>query len=137
MPRSPSRWSSSRPTWRCCSCSWVGAAASQGRRREPSVDQRVVRRARVDLPGGTPGRVARLHAGPDPDGHARHHVLPDLRAVDGLRGPPAQPSARGVRAHGKQRAWRSARVSSGPDGSSRGRGPSWRPSSSPLLSPTR
>ena len=79
---------------------------AQGRGHEFPVDQRLVRRAGVDLPGRTPGRVAPLHARPHRDGHAADHVLRDLRPVDGLRRPAALPHPRGVSAHRRQHARR-------------------------------
>ena len=75
------------------------------------VSDRELRGPRVHLPGRPPGgpaglRIARLHGGRDPD----HHVLRDLRPVDGLRGaPPVTDSGRvaaDVRQHrlGRRRA---------------------------------
>src|SRR5437867_2058586 len=90
------------------------AAPAQGDRDEPALDHRLLRRARVDLPGRPSGEVARLHARADPDAHASHHVLSRLRPVDGLRGPVAEPRARGVRAKRRQR--RRRRGGPGTDG---------------------
>src|SRR5437660_1679251 len=49
-------------------------AAAQGRRDELPVGHRVLRRARVDLPGRPLQGLARLHAGPDRAGDPAHHV---------------------------------------------------------------
>src|SRR6266446_2737674 len=81
-------------------------AAAQGRRDELPVGHRVLRRARVDLPGRPLQGLARLHAGPDRAGDPAHHVLRAVRAVDGLRGAAAEPHPRGIRAHARQRSRR-------------------------------
>ncbi len=89
-----------------------------------------VRRARLDLPGRQPVRRARLPAARvRRDEPARDPVLRPLRAVDGLRGVPADTDARGVRpdrrqprgCRGRPRAQRADRDERGAD-RRRGRG---------------
>src|SRR5437879_1926389 len=78
-------------------------APGEGDRDESPLDHRLLRRAGADLPGRLPVRVARLHPGADPDRDAAHHVLPGVRALDGLRGADAEPRSGRVRAQRRRR----------------------------------
>ena len=70
---------------------------AQGRRDEPAVDRRRLRRRGLPRRGrlGRPARRDR-HADAGAAVHPRDHVRDPVRALDGLRGVPAQPRARGV-----------------------------------------
>ena len=73
----------------------VARPAAEGAGDEHAVDRRVVRRARLDLPGRQPvGAVRDAAARVRRDDPAGDPVLRPVRAVDGLRGVPAQPDAR-------------------------------------------
>ena len=70
----------------------IGRAAHQGHRHEHAVHRGQLRRPGLDLPGRQPLGAAGLHpAGLRGDDAAGDPVLRALRAVDGLRGLPAQP----------------------------------------------
>ena len=97
----------------------IGARAGQGRRDEPALDRRGVRRRRRRVPVGLARRPAR-HRGDGPDRAVRPDdaVRDRLRALDGLRGVPALADPRGVRPHRRQRARRSPTASRRPRASS-------------------
>ena len=79
---------------------------AQGRRHEPAVDRRGLRRRGLPRRGRL-GRAAGRdrHADAGAAVHPRDHVRDPVRALDGLRGVPAQPRPRGVPArpqHGER-----------------------------------
>ncbi|CAA9318816.1 MAG: Integral membrane protein, partial [uncultured Nocardioidaceae bacterium] len=80
---------------------------AQGRRDEPALGGRGVRRGRAG-PGGRLGRPAGGCGDRDPAPGVRPgaHVRGLVRALHGLRGLPRQPDARGVDAHRGQRSLR-------------------------------
>ena len=83
----------------------VDRGRGEGRRDEPAVRRRVVRRG-GPRPRGRLGRAAGRHRHPDTAAGVRAgaDVRGAVRAVDGLRGVPGQPDARGLAAHPRQRA---------------------------------
>ena len=75
----------------------LGARRGQGRRAEPAVDHRRLRRRRLRRRGRMVRPAVRHHhAHPDPGVHPDDDVRDPLRPVDGLRGVPALTSPRGV-----------------------------------------
>ena len=83
----------------------LGADPDQGRGAQPAVDRRVAGRDHAGLPATGVRRAARADRGV----RAGDDLRDRLRAVDGLRGVPGLPHARGVGAHPATRRSRSAR----------------------------
>ena len=77
----------------------LAADPGQGRHLQPALDRRRVRRRDADLPGRQPGEPVRRRHRPDRVLPADHGLRRRLRPVDGLRGVPRLPHARGVGAH--------------------------------------
>ena len=95
----------------------VDRAADQGRGDEPPVDRRGLRRGDARLPGGL-RHLAHRAVGPGADRLVRpaDDVRDPLRAVDGLRGLPAQRLPRALERDARHRARRSSTASRRPGG---------------------
>ena len=96
----------------------LGGAAGQGAGHEHALDPGQLRGPGLDLPGRQPVGAARLRAaGLRGDHDAGDPVLRPVRAVDGLRGVPAQSHEGGVGPRRATTARRSRAASSGAAGS--------------------
>ena len=87
----------------------LAADPGQGRHLQPALDRRRVRRRDPDLPGRPRREPVRRRDRPDRVVPADHGLRRRLRPLDGLRGLPRLPHARGVDAHQGRQVRRPAR----------------------------